>query len=392
MKNKKAQFESLKNKIKSLYFKKILNIEKKKNVFKLFFEKQFENLNLENNSDKKEKQFIYINKINKINLTPNQVKKNTTIIRENKLNKNILQSNIVKNSSDNVKIINLNKENKIAPVENIVKNDYTINEGDKLNKYSTINEQNNKDNISIIKNNIENINPSIKIVSTPDEIKKINTESILNTEKLDIKSFYFPSKEELMKLKKTLVKENKNFNAVTNNTSINFIRNEVKKPINTKIDYINKKDSLYVLPGFYEGTGPLKQDTVARLHKNEVVLNANQVKKAKATTPDIIKNENSINLSKVNQYTEQNINETNINNKNTVNDSTTQNSVKIPNNDFSPDQPISEQDTTMRLDNASESISYDKTFSSIDKNLSVPIYLEVDIKNRSLPAWRATMG
>lgn len=154
---------------------------------------------------------------------------------------------------------------------------------------------------------------------------------------------------------------------------------------------VNK--SVYVLPAYYDGTdGPVKQDTIARIHKNEVVLSANEAKNLKGEQSGIVKNDVQNNL-RLPEKTNFNQNEIK-----TSNNQQSQQNEKYPvptneqNESLIKDVIPNEAINSMRLNSATESTQIDKELISIEKNLGKPVYFSSDYKNKSLPVWRVILG
>jgi hypothetical protein len=219
MKNKKKQFESLKTKLKNLYFKRSLKIDKKNNVFKLFVEKGENGYNLPIPEKVKTSEKIWIK----------EEKKTPQIFT--KLLPSVITRNIVKNS---VKF--LSKYTVPEQFRQNVESKYTVPKKIKTDTISSNNiqhvnyttqkiknekgytnyqnvlpkfekKQSNKQNTNIVNKNhtISNemyriSSPEIKFLDTPEKIKNIHSNSISNTINYDMKTLYIPSKEELINL------------------------------------------------------------------------------------------------------------------------------------------------------------------------------------------------
>lgn len=393
MKNKKKQFEALKSRLKNLYFKKALSIQKKLNVFKLLIEKQENLVNLPTVEKIKNKQVTQIVADTKIPKLKNVELKSVAPKIYNHFIKNIVQKihssvknykiePIAKNYSTNYKI-----ESNSSSTPNIKVSPRILNVSTVKNKNYT------SQNINKVTNNFDKLSFSnIKFVEKPDQIKNIKPDEILNTTNYDIKTLYIPSKEELINIRNNVVNRKEiKLSSVTNRPQTK----NVVQTNNNNSSITNKKvnKSVYVLPAYYDGTGePVKNDTIARIHKNEVVLSANQVKSLKGNQSGVVKNKTNDNLKPPSQNT---ISDTSID--------TADNKTIIPNSnnltqksehkeslvkDVIPNENIN----LFRLNNAADTPQLDKNITSIEKNLSQPLFFTQDYKNKSLPVWRATFG
>jgi hypothetical protein len=407
MKNKKKQFESLKTKLKNLYFKRSLKIDKKNNVFKLFVEKGENGYDLPIPEKVKTSEKIWIKEEKKTPqiftkllpsvITRNIVKNSVKFLskytvpeqfRQNVESKYTVPKKIKTDtiSSNNIQHVNYTTEK--------IKNEkgYT-NYQNVLPKFEK--KQPNKQNTNIVNKNhtISNemyriSSPEIKFLDTPEKIKNIHSNSISNTINYDMKTLYIPSKEELINLKNSIVNKTKNIFT----TSKNFIQQSTNNFVTNFGDEkkIGIKKAVYALPAYYDGTaGPVKQDTIARIHKNEVVLTANQAKELKGDKSGIVKNSNDINLkpaeAKTRNYSSDEI-------------QTSDNTPSKPNDPPSgekketTDLSIPPTESALRMSQASENTDLDKVITSIENNLGSPLYMLTIEKNKSLPVWRATLG
>ena len=420
MKNKKKQFEALKNRLKNLYFKKSLEISKKYNAFKLMVERKPEQYNLEIEPKEKIKEkilFVHPQGLPKLqnkskadkksfNFATNKLKlfnpkvfnktSNDKIINKNVIEKSIVFNNMVNETSNETKFIN-NKEKIEKIINNYstkTKNIYSVNKEKNQQTKQILPVNNKKTKKSKEIPSVNNYyNTKIKFIDKPQDFKKIDPDQIENKVNFDLKTIYIPSKEEIINIKNFVTKNQntkksntqKNINIINNFTTTKNINNTAN---NKKINSIDK--TVYAIPAYYDGTGgPLKQDTIAKLHKNEIVLSEKQTKKLQNPSENIIKNENTQDLKPVQKI------ETNQNQKSTEKEkiSSIQNidSEKQKNSDL---KGFITDDLTniMKMNQSNEPTVIDKQLTSIDQNLRKPLFLDLEPKNKSLPVWRATIG
>jgi hypothetical protein len=412
MKNKRKQFESLKNKLKNLYFKKSLNVVKKQNSFKLSIEKANENLNLSpDNPSKLKKESIISKEIKPVNIVKNisrTIKNYITspIIKKYSLNftnsKNTFTDNTNKKNyqlyntpSENAKETStpqykntVNKSEKNVVVEN-THNKFTTNQLFTSNTENSKIYENTKKIKNIVNKNNKNIrydnnisSTVIKFIETPAEIKRIKENTIINNKSLDTNQFYFPSKTEFISLKKMIN------NRTDNNLSVINNNNENKTQI-------VKNKVLYALPAYKEGSGIVNKDVIAKIHKNEMVLSEKEIKSLKGNMKGVVKTEKNLNLAPTSSSPPtapqsrpsggdyESLFSNSENTKTTKNDQAFTSPLEMREKELE----VSEY-----LNTAIEIDPIDKNFNIIEDALEPSYHLSSDKKSKSLPVWRATMG
>jgi hypothetical protein len=407
MKNKKKHFEALKSKLKNLYFKKALSIQKKANVFKLLVEKQQNLYDIGRDGKEKTKETVWLKNDSKIpniktvglskSSSANAVQINKNVIEKIYNNfKNLSIENISKVENKNYKNESISKNSKNYIIQPIVNNN-TTQEITNNRQVRMVNRKENKnETINKIDSSTNNFHQlsltKVEFLEKPEQIKNLKPDQILNTTSYDVKTLYIPSKSELINIKNNIINKKDNRLVTTIVSPQQKVTNKTinNNPImNSKT--VNK--SVYVLPAYYDGTdGPVKQDTIARIHKNEVVLSANEAKNLKGEQSGIVKNDVQNNL-RLPEKTNFNQNEIK-----TSNNQQSQQNEKYPvptneqNESLIKDVIPNEAINSMRLNSATESTQIDKELISIEKNLGKPVYFSSDYKNKSLPVWRVILG
>lgn len=407
MKNKKLEFEKLKTKLKSLFFKKLLSVIPNSVDVNLTEEKiETESDSVKSdNTPKIEKQlktvFIKNSPSSKLNLTniekinPDKTNLKFLPIKDNKVNVNKL-----------FKTTNINKSNNIIN-KNIILNEKVLNKENKI-----IKNQNNY----LFEDNTKKLNKSfnfyknvkMKYVEKPDQIKNLNFNNVENQNfEIDLKKITIPSKEQLKniqnKLKLTPTKSKLASNAKKLQKS-NIIESKklYKNNINNKFFNINylsngiktfeKQKVIYALPAFEDGTDgqPVKNDMIAKIHEKEIILNKTESKNY--TENRFIKNDNTKNLS-----------ENNITNINNMSDNTTQQENKLnsllgvamdPSNplssNFDQNKNLKEAEKISEM-SANTNAPFDKSKLYI-KSIEQPLFIvNQGIKQKS-PIWRTSVG
>jgi hypothetical protein len=226
----------------------------------------------------------------------------------------------------------------------------------------------------------------IKYIENPKDFKKISESTIANpTSEIDLKSIVAPSKQQLINIKNQLKAEKK-----TNKERIV----KVKKPI-----MLNKGNSIpklaldkvvYAIPGYEEGTnGPLKNDVIAKLHKNETVLNSGDTRRlfqsnklmTKKNVPNLKYMEKEYENQKIalDETAKLQINPKNLKAKSVLEDIDERS------------KQINLTQNTLR--DSIDFLTFDFGFDRIASNLNDPLlHNEILKKDKMPPNWRASLG
>jgi len=407
MKNKKLEFEKLKSKLKSLFFKKLLSIIPNSIDANLTEEKieGQEESNTSTDSPKIEKQlktvFIKNSPNSKLNIT--KIEKLTPQKNDFELlpqNEKISKINKIFKNSNNYEITNnIHK--------NIILNNKNINLEKKIikNKNNYIFEDNKKQSnrsFEFYKN------VQFKYIERPDQIKNLNFNNIENKNfEIDLKKITIPSKEQLMTIQKKL-RLTPNKTKITNSKNYsnrsNIINNKkIYKNYSNKLfnlDYIinennktfEKQKLIYALPAFEEGTDgqPVKNDMIAKIHEKEIILNKNESKNY--TENKFVKNENVKNLT-----------QTNITNNNMQSDAPASTDNKINNligvamdssdplsANFDTNKNVKESQKIDEM-SANTSTPFDKSKLYI-KDIEQPLFIVNQGLKQKSPIWRTSVG
>jgi hypothetical protein len=437
MSRKRKQFEALKSRLKSLYFKKGLVVSKRNVKFNLVAEKPEQSINLAPVEKLKTKETIwmknpdapsklssvklsgkkassieriaagprtlYIEKPTETKEVVNTVVKNNTEVqtpggpKESKQSTKTTKSANVKNSSVNIeksyKFSNINLETPITNVETVKQeNTNVINNSKKYTKNYIVNTTRNyktaPPNINMVKNNLE-----IKYIESPDELKKINVTNIANSKSLDVRKIYIPSKTELVKLRETVLRETpkKSFepekSSVINNIRESVTNNTINRNTTQNIN-AQTKTAVYALPAFADGTnGPLKSDTIGKMHRGEVVLTQKETKMLTGQNSGILKNESSVDLKPKSQPMVDNSEPDLV----SANLKKPESKETLP-QEKTDDNIINEFGHILRGQRAANNPVIDQAAISIPKNVGKALHYDQDLKNKSLPVWRANVG
>jgi hypothetical protein len=418
MKNKKLQFEKLKNKLKNIFFKKLLqvvNTNPKLNLVKDEYPADQIDINSnEKIKESKDKSIAIIKNIKNKDLI---LSNNEKIINLNKIiiskgkEKNLSKISLQPNKLD-IANKDLYKKEKILSTNSSFKQNLIHNKTNTSNNFITKNFNVNKKNVNKTFNLFKSYN--IKLLQKPNEIKNLKLESVNNQNfELDNKDFTIPSITQLKILKNKLklnradinqknistlknvnIKEQKlkekiknisqhvsnkkilNVNKIQNNNRIfNF---STLNPIN-----IDKNKILYALPAYQEGTnGPISTESIGKIHAGEMILNK---KESASFSKNLMKTELSTDLK-----------------------------IKRPSPDLQSEQestPKLEANSTneftpssvIPMDDTSKLLAKDKLLNSIPSELNkpdilikekidAPLFLNSVIKKQSLPPWRTTVG
>lgn len=313
MKNKKIQFEQLKNKLKNIFFKKYIKVINDTKQLNLVNETENNNDSIDTSKKidpiQKEKSVYFLKNENNIkNIKPNVEKINniTYIQYKNSPNTNQNKLKLESNIPYSKKIKKETLENKkYSNLKNIIQNNKIINQN--IKKYT------NKSNkfINILNKTFDFYKSvNLKLVQRPSDIKNINLGNTINSNfEVDEKFITIPSKEQLinlqnnLKLKKADIKKSKN-NLNIKNTEIKYkntkkiekIREKSNNTYNLISDknnnsdqrynlifnkfnstYINKNKTLYALPAYQDGTSePMRTESIGKIHAGEIILNKKQ--------------------------------------------------------------------------------------------------------------------
>jgi hypothetical protein len=444
MKNKKIEFEKLKNKLKKLFFKRLIQVESFNNSINLI-----KNVPSEENNEKtfdkvvantKDKSFIVVKNIKNENFEPKNIEK---------IN-NIITYSSISSKSDKKQPLKLEYDKKNA--KNIGYNQKNI-EKHQLDKISL--EPNKSESSSskfILNKNINNSkntnktfelfkNYNIKLITKPEQIKNLNIQNIYNQEfEIDEKKITIPSKEQLKKLQKNVklnkadlkkgnnvqlnktviekgnnvqlnktviekgnnVKLNKNkiesqrsnIQKIENHTSYvnknNLISNKQIQNKNYVINFskfnptnIEKNKIIYALPAYQEGTGgPTTTESIGKIHKGEVILSQ---KESKSFSERLMKNTPNTNLS-INKPTS------------TLESDSEQSKNKMEIEEgYNPDKPLIPMNEITKSE-VSNKISVKETDELykpdllIKEKIDAPLFTSSAIKKQSPPEWRTTVG
>jgi hypothetical protein len=431
MKNKKIEFEKLKNKLKKLFFKRLIQVESFNNSINLI-----KNVPSEENNEKtfdkvvantKDKSFIVVKNIKNENFEPKNIEK---------IN-NIITYSSISSKSDKKQPLKLEYDKKNA--KNIGYNQKNI-EKHQLDKISL--EPNKSESSSskfILNKNINNSkntnkkfelfkNYNIKLITKPEQIKNLNIENIYNQEfEIDEKKITIPSKDQLKKLqqnvklnKADLKKGNnaqlnkadieKSNNVKLNKNQIQSQRSNIKK-IQNHISYVNKNNLIsnkqiqnknylinfskfnptnieknkiiYALPAYQEGTGgPTTTESIGKIHKGEVILSQ---KESQSFSERLMKNTPNTNLS-INKPTS------------TLESDSEQSKNKMEIEEgYNPDKPLIPMNEITKSE-VSNKISVKETNELykpdllIKEKIDAPLFTSSAIKKQSPPEWRTTIG
>lgn len=418
MKSKKLQFEKLKNKLKNIFFRKLIQVvnnSPKLNLLKEHYDSDNnEIIDKDNKKELKEKSIFVIKNIdNKDFILSNNQKINNSkniIISKEK------ENNISKISLDPKKLTSSNKIKELSKPflfkNNIIKNNLVYDKKNN-NNYITKNLNTNKLDVNKTFNVFKNYN--IKLLQKPNDVKNLKIENIFNQNfELDNKDFTIPSKEQLKilkdklklnkadinknnktpfnisKIKKPIVKEkiskiskniftNKvlNYNR-SNNLTSNIFNFSSINPIN-----IDKNKTLYALPAYQEGTdGPVSMESIGKIHAGEMILNKKQ---SASFSKNLMKTELSSDLK-----------------------------IKRPPTDSEPEQETTAKleanstnensvSSAIPMDDNAKALAKDKILNNIPNEISKPdllikekvespLFINSVIKKQSLPSWRTTVG
>ena len=398
MKNKKKQFEALKNKLKNLYFKGSISVSRKNSPFHLLLEKEKDIFQLNPVEKIKTKETIWIKENKSLPDAAMVATKKSKLQLETKPQtlKNIDTEAKEKNKTFfiHTKENAANSPAKISTVQiDKITNNYTTKldtrreiQNKTYTKYKNTNTSSNR-NFTEIKNNID-----IKYIEKPQDLKNLRPEQIMNDSRsVDIKKIYIPSRTEIIKLREKIINKSIDRNSkfettVQNNNTINnsIINRSEKTDIRPTITR-----AVYALPAYADGSGgPLKTDMIGKIHQNEVILNANQTKNLTGSQSGILKSSNSPNLkpdsgSGIPQGSAMKISPTGIKEiKKEEKENKEENSNIVPNENI----------TLLRNASLADTPQLDKLSTSIEANLGSPLFLRESAKNKLLPVWRAALG
>jgi len=424
MKNKKIEFEKLKNRLKNIFFKRLLKVVNatnsinliKNDVYNESEEKSFDKVNV----NSKEKPLIVIKNIKNETFIPKNIEKinnlnnyssfsiNPNIKKPIKLENNKIISKKSKFIENSIKKIDLNKINlqskKLNP--------------SKFNNNNT-KSQNNKNSLNKSFELFKHYN--IKLITKPNEIKSLKIENVYNQDfEVDEKLITIPSKEQLknlqnniklnkadlkksdsIKLKSNKIKNNQtNIKKIENNFSYgnkNNISYENKNNLIAKNTVINKNylfnyskfnptaieknKVIYALPAYQEGTGgPTSSESIGKIHKGELILNK---KESKTFSEALIKNISNTNLtiSKTSEPSDQKTEEYKID----------------PIDPYNPDKPLIPISEANKAEigskiSAQQSNEIFKPDLLIKEKIDGPLFVNSSIKKQSPPLWRTTVG
>jgi len=418
MKNKKIEFEKLKNKLKKLFFKRLIQVESFNNSINLI-----KNVPLEENNEKtfdkvvantKDKPFNVIKNIKNENFEPKNIEK---------IN-NIITYSSISSKSDKKQPLKLEYNKKNA--KNIGYNQKNI-EKYQLDKISLeANKSESSSSKFILNKNINNSkntnktfelfkNYNIKLITKPEQIKNLNIENIYNQEfEIDEKKITIPSKDQLKKLQQNVklnkadlkkgnnVKLNKNkiesqrsnIKKIENHTSYvnknNLISNKQIQNKNYVINFskfnptnIEKNKIIYALPAYQEGTGgTTTTESIGKIHKGEVILSQ---KESQSFSERLMKNTPNTNLS-INKPTS------------TLESDSEQykNKMEIEEG-YNPDKPLIPMNEITKIEaankiSAKENNELYKPDLLIKEKIDAPLFTSSVIKKQSPPEWRTTVG
>ena len=167
--------------------------------------------------------------------------------------------------------------------------------------------------------------------------------------------------------------------SVTNNT----INRNTTQNINAQT-----KTAVYALPAFADGTnGPLKSDTIGKMHRGEVVLTQKETKMLTGQNSGILKNESSVDLKPKSQPMVDNSEPDLV----SANLKKPESKETLP-QEKTDDNIINEFGHILRGQRAANNPVIDQAAISIPKNVGKALHYDQDLKNKSLPVWRANVG
>lgn len=416
MKNKKIEFEKLKNKLKNLFFKRLIQVVNSNNSINLV--KNEENTNIDEKSsdpviaNSKAKPVLIIKNVKNESFIPQNIEKITKLSNFSSFSNNTKEKSPIKLISKKIS----NKKFDIFDKNNEKFKLNTINlESTKLDKQK-IDYIKNKDNKS---RNISNKsfeifkNFNIKLISKPNDIKNLNIENVYNQDfEIDEKKITIPSKSQLKNLKEniklnkadinktntTKLKTNSkqlnksNITKIQNNISYNKRNNLISTTKNVNKNFsinfskfnpttVEKNKIIYALPAYQEGTGgPTTTESIGKIHKGEVILSK---KESQSFSEKLMKNVPNTNLA---------INKPQISGEEKYSE------LEVtPSDPYNPDKPIIPISESIRSEvtakaQAKETNEIYKPDLLIKEKIDSPLFINSVIKKQSPPSWRTTVG
>lgn len=418
MKNKKIEFEKLKNKLKKLFFKRLIQVESFNNSINLI-----KNVPSEENNEKtfdkvvantKDKSFIVVKNIKNENFQPKNIEKINNIITYSSISSKSEKKQPLKLEYDKKNAKNIGYNQKNIEKHQLDKISLEPNKSESSSSKFILNKNiNNSKNTNKTFELFKNYN--IKLITKPEQIKNLNIENIYNQEfEIDEKKITIPSKDQLKKLQQNVklnkadlkkgnnVKLNKNkiesqrsnIQKIENHTSYvnknNLISNKQIQNKNYVINFskfnptnIEKNKIIYALPAYQEGTGgPTTNESIGKIHKGEVILSQ---KESQSFSERLMKNTPNTNLS-INKPTS------------TLESDSEQSKNKMEIEEgYNPDKPLIPMNEITKSE-VSNKISVKETNELykpdllIKEKIDAPLFTSSAIKKQSPPEWRTTVG